>query len=96
MGYLLVKPEVLESKGIKYFERMPDGRAIADFSMLRVIGSVGDVQIVSSAEELKKMIQEQKDSGLYITDVDTESGETDTDGMSDAGTVADIEEGGES
>ena len=94
MGYLLVKPEVLESKGIKYFERMPDGRAIADFSMLRVIGSVGDVQIVSSAEELKKMIEEQKDSGQYET-VDTEYGTEETDEKSDI-VVTETEEGGES
>lgn len=94
MGYLLVKPEVLESKGIKYFERMPDGRAIADFSMLRVIGSVGDVQIVSSAEELKKMIEEQKDSGQYET-VDTESGTEETDEKSDI-VVTETGEGGES
>lgn len=94
MGYLLVKPEVLESKGIKYFERMPDGRAIADFSMLRVIGSVGDVQIVSSAEELKKMIEDQKASGQYKT-VDTESGTQETDGDNDV-VVSDMEEGGES
>lgn len=94
MGYLLVKPEVLESKGIRYFERMPDGRAIADFSMLRVIGSVGDVQIVSSAEELKKMIEEQKDSGQYET-VDTESGTEETDEKSDI-VVTETEEGGES
>lgn len=95
MGYLLVKPEVLESKGIKYFERIPDGRAIADFSMLRVIGSVGDVQIVSSAEELKKMIEEQKNSGLYDT-VGTESGTEETDGMTDKIVVSDMEKGGES
>lgn len=94
MGYLLVKPEVLESKGIKYFERMPDGRAIADFSMLRVIGSVGDVQIVSSAEELKKMIEDQKASGQYET-VDTESGTQETDGITDEIVVSDMEEGGE-
>lgn len=90
-----MKPEVLESKGIKYFERIPDGRAIADFSMLRVIGSVGDVQIVSSAEELKKMIEEQKNSGLYDT-VGTESGTEETDGMTDEIVVSDMEEGGES
>nr|DAI56939.1 MAG TPA: hypothetical protein [Caudoviricetes sp.]DAK99764.1 MAG TPA: hypothetical protein [Caudoviricetes sp.] len=95
MGYLLVKPEVLESKGIKYFERMPDGRAIADFSMLRVIGSTEDVQIVSSAEELKKMIEDQKASGQYET-VDTESGTQETDGIIDEIVVSDMEEGGES
>lgn len=95
MGYLLVKPEVLESKGIKYFERMPDGRAIADFSMLRVIGSVGDVQIVSSAEELKKMIEEQKSSGQYVTEENPESGTVGADGTDDV-EIPETEEGGES
>lgn len=95
MGYLLLKPEVLESKGIKYFESMPDGRAIADFSMLRVIGSVGDVQIVSSAEELKQIIEEQKASGLYITEENPTPEIVDTDGTADM-EVSEAEEGGES
>lgn len=89
-----MKPEVLESKGIRYFERMPDGRAIADFSMLRVIGSVGDVQIVSSAEELKKMIEEQKSSGQYVTE-NPESGTVGADGTDDV-EIPETEEGGES
>lgn len=67
MGYLLVKQEVLESKGIQYFERIPDGRGIVDFSMLRVIGSVDSVQIIGSKRELDKLVQEQKKSGLYDT-----------------------------
>lgn len=67
MGYLLVKPEVLENKGIQYFERIPDGRGIVDFSMLRVIGSVDSVQIIGSKRELDKLVQEQKESGLYDT-----------------------------
>lgn len=65
MGYLLVSPEVLDNKGVKYYERIPDGRGIVDFTMIRVIGSVDSVQIVGSKKELDKIIQEQKESGLY-------------------------------
>lgn len=65
MGYLLVDPLVLEEKKIKYYETIPDGRGIVDFSMIRVLGSVSSVQIVSSKAELDRIIQEQKDSGLY-------------------------------
>lgn len=67
MGYLLVAPDVLDAKGIKYYERIPDGRGIVDFSMLRVIGSVETVQIVGSKRELDKIIMEQKESGMYDT-----------------------------
>lgn len=67
MGYLLVAPDVLEAKGIKYYERIPDGRGIVDFTMLRVIGSVESVQIVGSKKELDKFILEQKESGMYDT-----------------------------
>lgn len=67
MGYLLVAPDVLDTKGIKYYERIPDGRGIVDFSMIRVIGSVERVQIVSSKRELDKIILEQKESGMYDT-----------------------------
>lgn len=67
MGYLLVAPDVLDTKGIKYYERIPDGRGIVDFTMLRVIGSVESVQIVGSKKELDKLILEQKESGMYDT-----------------------------
>ena len=67
MGYLLVNPDVLENKGIQYFERIPDGRGIVDFSMLRVIGSVESVQIVGTKRELDELVREQKESGLYDT-----------------------------
>lgn len=67
MGYLLVDPLILEEKGIKYFERIPDGRGIVDFGMLRVLGSVSNVQIVGSKEELDEIIKEQKNSGVYDT-----------------------------
>lgn len=67
MGYLLVSPEILDAKGIKYYERIPDGRGIVDFTMLRVIGSVESVQIVGSKKELDKIILKQKESGMYDT-----------------------------
>lgn len=67
MGYLLVAPDVLDTKGIKYYERIPDGRGIVDFTMLRVIGSVESVQIVGSKKELDKLILEQKESGMFDT-----------------------------
>lgn len=67
MGYLLVAPDVLDAKGVKYYERIPDGRGIVDFTMLRVIGSVESVQIVGSKKELDKLILEQKESGMFDT-----------------------------
>lgn len=77
MGYLLVTPDVLDAKGIKYYERIPDGRGIVDFTMIRVIGSVENVQIVGSKKELDKIILEQKSSGLY--DIPTILPELDND-----------------
>ena len=65
MGYLLVKPEVLEDKGIKYFETLPDGRAIADFSMLKVLGSIENVEVVATTDELRKKVEMQIQSGMY-------------------------------
>lgn len=70
MGYILLNAEKLKEKGIRNFELMPDGRAIADFSMLRVIGSMTDVEIVSTAEEMLSMIKEQEESGKYITETE--------------------------
>lgn len=86
MGYLLVNPEVLESKGIQYFERIPDGRGIVDFSMLRVIGSVESVQIVGTKRELDELVREQKESGLY--DTPTLLPEVDGDTAEDGGQAA--------
>ena len=65
MGYLLVTPDVLDAKDIKYYERIPDGRGIVDCTMIRVIGSVENVQIVGSKKELDKLILEQKESGMF-------------------------------
>lgn len=90
MGYLLVDPEVLESKGIQYFERIPDGRGIVDFSMLRVIGSVDNVQIVGTKRELDKLVREQKESGLY--DTPTILPEVDGGQVTESGEMTDAQE----
>lgn len=90
MGYLLVNQEVLESKGIQYFERIPDGRGIVDFSMLRVIGSVESVQIVGTKRELDELVREQKESGLY--DTPTLLPEVDGGQVTDSGEVTDGQE----
>ncbi len=65
MGYVLIKPEVLKEKGVENFDTMPDGRAIVDFSMLCVLGSIDQVEIVSTANEMLEKIRIQKESGVY-------------------------------
>lgn len=60
MSYILVKPEVLEKIGMKHFNRMPDGRAIADVSTIRMLSDVENVQLVSSDEELDRLRGIQK------------------------------------
>lgn len=69
MGYILIKSDVAKEKGFKYYEKMPDGRAIMDFGMLRVLGSVSDVEIVATLKELKAKIKEQEESGIYNEEI---------------------------
>lgn len=64
MGYILVQPEVLLSKGINHFQTIPDGRAIAEMRMLKVLGSLSSVDIISSSSELKRLIENQKAAGI--------------------------------
>lgn len=85
MGYLLIKPEILTEKGIEHFETLPDGRAIVDFSMMKVLGSMTDVEIVSTAEEVLALREKQEKSGLYDkptimpeTGIEEENTETET------------------
>ena len=59
MAYILVDPKVLESKGISY-EKMPDGRAIAETNILKVLGSISNVEFVSTTKELNDMVEAQK------------------------------------
>ena len=61
--YILVNQEQVKRRG--FYETMPDGRAILPFSDLKMLGTVKDIDVIATARELKVLIQEQKDSGLY-------------------------------
>lgn len=78
MGYLLIDARIAQEKGLKYFEKMPDGRAIMDLGMIRVLGSMSNVEIVANVKELKAKIQQQKDSGLYGANVEVEEPATES------------------
>lgn len=83
MGYLLIDATIAQEKGLKHFEKMPDGRAIMDIGMIRVLGSMADVEIVANIKELKAKIKEQKDSGLYGVNVEVEEPATEPTEMTD-------------
>ena len=57
--YLLVNAEQLKSRSGRY-ETMPDGRSIVPMSDQRILGTLKDVDIISTARELKQLIEEQK------------------------------------
>lgn len=70
--YILIKPEQVKRRG--FYETMPDGRAILQFSDLKMLGTVKDIDVIATARELKTLIQEQKDSGLYGQQDDIDPG----------------------
>lgn len=101
MGYILIAPEKAREKGLEYFETLPDGRAILDFSYLKVLGSMGQVEVVGSASELNALIDAQRKSGLYAVPAEGTGESMDTAPQEPAGenVVAGepvTEEGGES
>lgn len=57
--YLLVNAEQLKKRSSMY-ETMPDGRSIVPMSDQRILGTLKDVDIISTARELKQLIEEQK------------------------------------
>lgn len=65
MNYLLVKEEQLVGKDYdyRYAERIPDGRIILPLSALKVLS--GFAPEVLSDEDLKALIKEQQESGMY-------------------------------
>lgn len=65
MNYLLVKEEHLIGKDYdyRYAERIPDGRIILPLSALKVLS--GFAPEVLSDEDLKALIKEQQESGMY-------------------------------
>lgn len=76
MNYLLVKEEHLIGKDYdyRYAERIPDGRIILPLSALKVLS--GFTPEVLSDENLKVLIKEQRESGVYdIQTVDNEAEE---------------------
>ena len=100
MNYLLVKEEQLAGKDYdyRYAERIPDGRIILPLSALKVLS--GFVPEVLSDEELKALIKEQQESGIYDAQADgNPEGQPASDGeeQPDSGTEEvdnETEEGG--
>ena len=63
--YILVNESDIRSKAVRerYHERMPDGRLILTPQELKMAGSL-NCEIVSTARELKAMIEEQRKNSL--------------------------------
>lgn len=63
--YILVNESDIRSKAVRerYHERMPDGRLILTPQELKMAGSL-NCEIVSTARELKAMIEEQRKNPL--------------------------------
>lgn len=70
--YLLVNAEQLKTRSGRY-ETMPDGRSIVPMSDQRILGTLKDVDIISTARELKQLIEEQKKQ-MEETDTDIDPG----------------------
>ena len=94
MNYLLVKEEQLAGKDHDY-----DGRIILPLSALKVLS--GFAPEVLSDEELKALIKEQQESGLYDAPADgnpgeqpASDGEEETDSGTEEGVDNAVEEGG--
>lgn len=66
--YLLVNAEQLKKRSSMY-ETMPDGRSIVPMSDQRILGTLKGVDIISTARELKQLIEEQKKQ-MEDTDID--------------------------
>lgn len=87
----------------KYYETIPDGRAIVPFSDLRAFGTLENVDLVATATELKQLIEKQKEqgltSGIPLEDTATQNGEknpenSQTDGTTSESTEPGVTEGG--
>lgn len=70
--YLLVNAEQLKKRSSMY-ETMPDGRSIVPLSDQRILGTLKGVDIISTARELKQLIEEQKKE-MENTDADIDPG----------------------
>ena len=93
--YLLVNAEQLKSRSGRY-ETMPDGRSIVPLSDQKVLGTLKNVDIISTARELKQLIEEQKKQ-MEETDTDIDPGfsvNPDTGGNIDPGFSVNPDTGG--
>ena len=106
--YILVSEKDIKSESVKkaYHERMPDGRLIMTPQELKMLGSVPNVQIVSTARELKELmkkpvVSEGQTSGGQTGDDDMDSfftghgADTQPDGDTEEEQQDEADEGGE-
>ena len=82
--YILVSEKDIKSESVKkaYHERMPDGRLIMTPQELKMLGSIPNVQIVSTARELKELMKKPVASDQPTdtpADGQTSGGQTGTD-----------------
>lgn len=64
MYALIDLKKVREVRSSRFYETIPDGRAIVPLSELRAFGTLENVDIVATANELKKLIEKQKEQGV--------------------------------
>ena len=101
--YILVSEKDIKSESVKkaYHERMPDGRLIMTPQELKMLGSVPNVQIVSTARELKELMKKPVASGGQTGDDGMDSfftghgSDTQTDGDTEEEQQGEADESGE-
>lgn len=95
MYALIDLAKVKKVRSGKFYETLPDGRAIVPFSELRAFGTLEKVDIVATALELKQLIEKQKEQGITpgipLEDTATQNGgknpeDTQTDGTTSEST----------
>lgn len=64
MYALIDLAKVKKVRSGKFYETLPDGRAIVRLSELRAFGTLENVDIVATATELKQLIEKQKEQGI--------------------------------
>lgn len=93
MYALIDLAKVKKVRSGKFYETLPDGRAIVPFSELRAFGTLENVGIVATALELKQLIEKQKEQGLTpgipLEDTATQNGEKNPEDTQTDGTVTD-------
>ena len=92
MYALIDLTKVKSVRSWKYYETIPDGRAIVPFSDLRAFGTLENVDLVATATELKQFIEKQKEQGLIsgipLEDTATQNGEKNPENSQTDGTTS--------